>query len=135
MRITPYIAAFLVTLGLVVSTHAFADAFGEANAALNREHYETALQLLRPLAKNGDAAAQYEIGSIYENGKGVPVDSKEAVTWYLQSAAQGFPSAQYAIGGMYAEGRGVTKDFVEAVKWYRLAGDKGYLKAQLILGT
>jgi hypothetical protein len=64
MRITPYIAAFLVTLGLVVPTHAFADALGEANAALNREHYETALQLLRPLAKNGDAAAQYEIGSI-----------------------------------------------------------------------
>jgi ABC-type hemin transport system ATPase subunit len=65
MRITPYIAAFLVTLGLVVPTHAFADALGEPNAALNREHYETALQLLRPLAKNGDAAAQYEIGSIY----------------------------------------------------------------------
>ena len=42
----------------------------DANAAYNRGDYATALRLLRPLADQGDASAQYNLGVMYDNGQG-----------------------------------------------------------------
>lgn len=112
-----------------------AGALEDATAAIFRDEYATALRLLRPIAEKGDAAAQYELGLMFETGVGVPEDSKEAARWYLLAAPQGYASAQHNLAGMYANGQGVNQDFNEAVKWYRLAAQQGYLSAQLMLGT
>ena len=45
----------------------------------------TALREWRPLAEQGDAKAQYNLGVMYDNGKGVTQDYKEAVKWYRKS--------------------------------------------------
>ena len=42
--------------------------FDEGLAAYERGDYEMALRELRPLAEQGDAAAQFLIGSMYEIG-------------------------------------------------------------------
>jgi TPR repeat protein len=34
-------------------------------------------------AVQGDAAAAYQLGYVYETGDGVPQDEKEALRWYL----------------------------------------------------
>ena len=47
----------------------------------------------RPLAEQGEAAAQYELGCIYEAGESVPQDYVQAHKWYNIVAVQGFTSA------------------------------------------
>jgi hypothetical protein len=47
------------------------------------------VRLVRPLAEQGDANAQYNLGVIYDNGLGVPQDKVRAHMWFSLSAAQG----------------------------------------------
>ena len=86
------------------------------------------------LATEGDAAAQYNLGLIYENGPGVPQDYAEAVRWYRKAADQGLANAQYNLGYIYAGGQGVPQDYAEAMRWYRKAADQGVASAQYNLG-
>ena len=62
---------------------------------------------------------------MYEQGKGVPQDYKEAAKWYRKSAEQGDADAQDKLGLMYYNGQGVPKDYKEAVKWYTKAAEQG----------
>jgi TPR repeat protein len=93
-----------------------------------------ALQQLRTLATEGEGAAQYNLGLIYENGPGVPRDYAEAVRWYRKAADQGLANAQYNLGYIYASGQGVPQDYGEAMRWYRKAADQGVASAQYNLG-
>ena len=80
-----------------------------------------ALADLRARAEAGDATAQYNLGAMYDQGRGVPQDDAEAVAWYRRAAEQGDARAQYNLGGMYAEGLGVPQDAVEALMWLTIA--------------
>ena len=72
-------------------------------------------------AKLGDAIAQYNLGLMYEQGKGVPQDYKEAVKWYRKSAEQGLADAQSMVGVCHADGLGVAKKPIEGYPWYNIA--------------
>ena len=88
-------------------------------------------------AQRGDAEAQYNLGEIYDKGKGVPEDDTEALKWYRLAAEQGDAGAQYKLGVMYESGRGVHKGWAGSyypLKWYRLAAEGGYADAQYKLG-
>jgi TPR repeat protein len=61
----------------------------DADAAIKRRDYATAVRLIRPLAVQGDANAQYKLGVFYDNGLGVPQDKVRAYMWLNLSAAQG----------------------------------------------
>ena len=63
-------------------------------AAEKRGDYATALRLRRPLARAGDAKAQFNIGFLYVIGTGVPQDYAEAVKCYRMAAEQGDFEAQ-----------------------------------------
>ena len=97
--------------------------------------FQTALKEWKPLADQGHAYAQYNLGLMYANGYGVPEDDAEAVRWYRLAADQGHAGAQYNLGVMYASGRGVVEDDAEAARWYRLAADQGHAYAQNSLGA
>ena len=60
-----------------------------ADAAYAKGDYATALRLLRPLADQGDAVAQYNLGVMHANGHGVPQNYAEAAKWYRLAADQG----------------------------------------------
>ena len=49
--------------------------------AFDRADYQAALQEWRPLAEQGDADAQYNLGSMYHEGRGVAQSDTEAVKW------------------------------------------------------
>ena len=93
--------------------------------AYNRVDYITALQEWTPLAEQGDADAQYNLGLMYDKGDGVPQDYKTTVKWYTLAAEQGHAPAQTSLGLMYHNGYGVVKDFVRAYMWYNLATSQG----------
>ena len=96
--------------------------------------YATALKEWKPIAEQGYAFAQYNLGILYEYGNGVPKDYAEAVKWYRLSAEQGYAISQYSLGLMYSNGYGVLKDKAEAVKWWGLSAEQGYAYAQGMLG-
>ena len=96
--------------------------------------YTEAIKYFKRAAEQGDAAAQYKLGSCYYYGKGVAIDYIQAVEWYRKAAEQGDAAAQYALGVCYNNGEGVTQDFDEAIKWCRKAAEQGDAYAQYSLG-
>jgi hypothetical protein len=124
--------AFLMAVTLAGAV--LAEPFDDATAAFDRGDYATALRLFRPLADAGDPVAQYVLGSMYGNGRGVPQDYAEAVEWYRRAADQGNAKAQSNLGFMYSSGYGVLQDYAEAVKWYRKGADQGDAETQRALG-
>ena len=96
--------------------------------------YKTLFRETRPLADQGNANAQHDLGIMYEYGLGVPQDGTRAARWYRKAAEQGMAEAQNHLGSMYHEGLGVLQDYAEAVKWYRKAAEQGLVAAQYNLG-
>jgi TPR repeat protein len=96
--------------------------------------FVTALREWKPLAEQGDIDAQFNLGIMYNFGRGVSQEYKIAAKWYRKAAEQGDARAQFNLGMMYRKGEGVSKDFKEAVKWCRKAAEQGYAKAQSRLG-
>lgn len=80
---------------------------------------------LREAAANGDAKAQYEVATIYANGRNIETDSGIAAIWYERAAILGFAPAQYRIGTFYESGTGVEKDLEKAKQWYERAAEAG----------
>ena len=109
--------------------------FQQGLSAYEQSDYQTAFKLWLPLAEQGEANVQLNLGVMYANGQGVKQDDVEAVKWYRKAAEQGYAKAQFNLGNMYANGQGVKQDDVEAVKWYRKAAEQGNANAQMILGT
>jgi TPR repeat protein len=90
-------------------------------------------------------SAQYNLGVMYEQGKGVQQDYKQAVAWYRKAADQGMADAQYNLGVVYRQGQGVQQDSKQAAAWYRKAAEQtipttvdrlalGHAEAQFSLG-
>jgi hypothetical protein len=95
-------------LALALSGVARAGPFEDAQAADQKGDYATELQILRPLAEQGNALAQLGLGVMYANGQGVPQDYAQAVVWYRKAAEQGDADASRlaglsALGAQYGE--------------------------------
>ena len=125
------IAVVLSIICLAVPT--WAD-YKAGEDAYNRGDFATALREWRPLAQQGDARAQYNLGVLYRKGRGVPQDDVQARQWYEKAAAQGQAKAQYNLGTLYLNGSGVPKDYQQALRWFRMAADQGEALAQTKIG-
>jgi uncharacterized protein len=88
----------------------------------------------RKAAEQGWARAQFNLGSMYENGQGLTQDHTQAVKWYCKAAEQGDVHAQFRLGVMYHIGQGAAGDDDEAAKWYHRAADQGHAPSQFGLG-
>ena len=56
---------------------------------------------VRLAAEQGVWLAQYTLGYMYAEGRGVPQDETEAVRWFRLAADQGHAAASYFLGGLY----------------------------------
>ena len=104
--------------------------FQKGVEAYNKGDFATALKEWTPLAEQGNVKAQYNLGLMYDMGKGVLQDYKEAVRWYQLAAEQGYSSAQHNLGLLYFNGQGISQDHQEAVKWITLSADQGEVESQ-----
>ncbi len=112
----------LFALGLACGNVA-ATPLADGLAALDREDYAQALEILRPLAEGGNMVAQSNLAWMYSHGKGVDQDYTVALKWSLLAADKGDAVSEVAIGIMYERGRGVVQNYAEAVKWFRRASN------------
>ena len=94
---------------------------GSAKASIGRG------ALVLEAAEAGVASSQFELGQMYELGKGAAPNIKEAMKWYEMAANQGHPGAQLSLGVMCSTaGRNE-----EAYIWLKLARDKDPEKAKV----
>ena len=129
-------AAALMTALLILAQSMTTNAadFQSGLEAYEQGDFATALREWRPLAEQGDILAQFSLGVMYEEGKGVPENDAEAVKWYRKAAEQGLAAAQSSLGFMYSSGEGVPQDYVKAGEWFRRAAEQGDTLAQSTLG-
>jgi hypothetical protein len=73
---------------------------------------------VRTLAEQGDAEAQFVLGSMYRDGQGVEKDLEETLRWWQRAAELGNVDAQFALGDIYSGGFGVTRDYVQSYMWF-----------------
>ena len=107
---------------------------GELYEKNNYLNYELAVFWYTRSAEQGNARAQFKLGLMYANGKGVEQDDTQAVYWYEKSAKQSNADAQCNLGWMYRNGKGVEQDDEQAVFWYEKAAEQGEAYAQRNLG-
>ena len=124
-----------LTLSLLLGSGvAVATDFDKGLKAAQSGDFKTALAEWMPLAEQGNANAQRNLGLMYDNGDGVQENDKTAVKWYTLAAEQGLDQAQSNLGLMYENGIGVQENHEIAVKWYTLAAEQGLDQAQSNLG-
>ena len=99
----------------------------DAQAAIAKGDYVTALGLLGTLADQDNPHAERFLGIMYVKGLGVPQDYAVAMRWLRLAADKGLPDAQNEVGFLYQQGQGVERNEAEAVKWFRIAADRGGL--------
>lgn len=118
------IKIWVVALGLAISLSRISAAtehVEEGFAEYNCGDCAAALQNFRRAAEQGDAHAQFRLGSMYERALGVPQDYMTALKWYRLAADQGNAAAQLRLGVMYIWSLGVPQDLVQAHMWFNLA--------------
>ena len=96
-----------------------------------RAEFSAAAEVLAPLAKDGDARAQYVLGVIYLNKMVTPPSESAAVELMISSGEAGFEKAQVELARMYREGDGVGQDFAKSFHWSMKAAEGGDVGAQL----
>src|SRR6266550_8008039 len=99
----------LLALVLAVVPEHFVGAAQTVQAGLeafNKKDYQTALQIWRPLAEQGNAQVQFNLAAMYHEGQGVPRNYAEAVNWLRKAADQAFAEAQHNLGDVPRGSRG-----------------------------
>jgi hypothetical protein len=99
-------------------------------AAYDSQNYQTAYEILLPLAHAGNSYAQTYIANMCITGRGTTRDDDAAFSWFQSAAYGGISDAQTFMGSFYRRGMIVAQDYVKAREWYYRAGHQNYASAQ-----
>jgi len=90
------------------------------------QFYQQARELYELSARQGFAAAHYNLGLIYaDGGQGVNQNYERAAEYWEAAARQGEASAQFNLGACYYNGQGVEKSIETAREWWMKAAEQG----------
>ncbi len=109
--------------------------FADGMRAHLAKRYGDSRSIFADLAAAGNVRAQFMMGTIHEQGLGVPKSLERAVAWYRKAGDGGNASAQYNLGVLYQFGKGIAKDDKAAAFWHQKAADQGHGRAQNNLST
>ena len=98
--------------------------------AILQDEMDAAINKWKADAGEGNATAQFNLGSCYSSGHGVPQNATESSRWFKKAAERGLDNAQFNLGLSYKEGKGVPQSHKEAFRWYKKAADQGHRYAQ-----
>lgn len=99
------------------------------------DRYDMAFKAYQWAANHGNAVAQYNLGLMYEQGKGRLVDLMLAKSWYEKAAIQGEKHAMVQLASLFAHGEGgIARDETQALAWYKKSALLGDCDALYHLG-
>lgn len=122
-----FVRQVVICLAIIVAPVSLADDTKKPTAAGDAQEstIPTAVVWYMEMAKNGDADAQYNLGSVYETGFGVKADILEAAGWYKKAAEQDHQLAQLKLGILYVLGDGVRQSVIKGTNWIHSASENG----------
>jgi len=94
-----------------------------------------ALYWLRRSSHQDNAYAQYLLGTLYSQGKGVKKDMILAVKWWFKSAAQDNSKAEYLLGKALLLGDGIQQDKDKGITWLEKSAKQNNQDAQLFVNN
>ncbi len=103
------------------------DAFAEGD-------YTAAADIWLTEAYEGSDDAQFNIGVLFLEGKGVARDRNEAVFWFTRAAESGHMEAQYNLGYLYFENKDDPELMKKGLELWRRAAVQGFSIAQFNYG-
>jgi len=109
--------------------------FYAAQAAYERGDHETAFQTWLLLARRGDVDAQFNVGTLYDNGFGVARDVEKATLWYARAADRKIAPAELVLAHILKHGEAIVRDDDQALRHLRSAAQRGSARAQFELGV
>lgn len=124
MKMSYFIMLLLFTPSIIADT--YDEHYNSGNLAYIKGDYNEAFKQYTLGSINGDDLAQYQLGRMYLNGKGVTKNIQKAKDWFVRSAENGNSHAQFELGLLYRFGDGVLQDHVQAYKWFNLASIDGF---------
>lgn len=130
------IAAWLVVVVILTLPQIDRAAWGDDGTAHGRRDDTATAAELTSLAEAGDARAQYLLGEMYLQGRGVRRDDEKGVALVTSAAEQGYASAQYRLGRIVMSTPGpFMRTYNEAAAWFRKAAEQGHEEAKVMYGT
>jgi hypothetical protein len=146
------LSCFSLLLCFVFPILSYADQLEDAKAAIHNENFEKGCELLRPLAEENNAEAQFLLGSLYVNGQGVEKDDTKGLSWVMKAALQGYDEARlralsicldlanqgdvaamYNVGYMCLERWGGEQDTDACIGWLESAAKSGHARSAKVL--
>ena len=85
-------------IGIAVTATAARADFADGWNAYEQGDFLAAYGEWRPLADQGDVRAQFNIGVMYDEGKGLTQDRSKAIEWWTKAAENGDSQAQHNLG-------------------------------------
>ena len=95
---------------------------------------DKAVMWYRKAAEQNHPSALHNLGTMYRDGIGVPVDVETAAYLLGRAAEQDHPAAMHSLGWMFFEGAGVARDDVAAMALWRRAAQRGNASAMNAMG-
>ncbi|MCK5696820.1 MAG: transglycosylase SLT domain-containing protein [Gammaproteobacteria bacterium] len=95
--------------------------------------FQTEIETIKNLAKQGQVNSQFDLALAYEHGEGLEKDQKQAIYWYCKAAINGHSDAQVNLAWMILNARGTDKNEALAVRWFKVAAKSGDQYAQQML--
>jgi TPR repeat protein len=126
----PFNKAIVLTAAIALAPPVLGQSLDEGVDAYRNGDYATTLENFEPLAEQGDASAQYNLGVMYANGEGVPQNASTSAEWYRKAAEQGHADAQFKLSASYYLDEGVSHNPVMAYVLANLAAAQGHEKGR-----
>ena len=125
--------------GEQISTYAMSYKCQDLQSVANDESFplaerDEAAEQLEQLAEDGDAYAQYIIGTAYRDGGLLIPDTAKAQKLLERAAEQGLDAAQYALGKLYLSDDADVHDPAKGIYWLKRSADNGNDHAAYRLG-
>ena len=125
--------------GEQISTYGMSYECQDLQSVANDESFplagrDEAAEQLEQLAEDGDAYAQYIIGTAYRDGGLLIPDTAKAQKLLERAAEQGLDAAQYALGKLYLSDDADVHDPAKGIYWLKRSADNGNDHAAYRLG-
>lgn len=108
--------------------------YGDGENGLSKEAKES-YKWYHEAAMQGNRAAQFRVGLMYEYGIGIKKNKKEAAKWYRRSASKNHTGGLFLSGCCYYYGDGVRTDYRWALRYFRKAAKEGHTGAMYMIGN
>jgi len=132
MSLRGWLPGILLMLAMTCSADTDVD-LARAEAYAIDGDFAPAWCIWEPLAREGNATAQFNLGWLYRNGNGVAKNDERARQLWEQAARSGHAEAQMALAMLYGQQGSPLEDKTQAIHWYRKAAEQGIEDAMLLL--